>query len=130
MDPLLDRFEARVDDAREFALRNRVLLVRASNATPVDVALGALPFGERAVERASSYRIGSSHSIRTCSAEDLVVMKAFAGRAQDWLDIEGIIERQGSRLNRDLVWGELRPLLDLKAPTDAEERLQTLLRQS
>lgn len=130
IDPLLDQFEARIDDAREFALENRVLLLRASNAIPVDVALGALPFEERAAGRASPHHIGSSRSIRTCGAEDLVVMKVFAGRGQDWVDVEGIVARQGPELDHELIWGELRPLLDLKAPSDAEERLRSLLAQS
>lgn len=47
VDALLGRVQGRVDDARRFALRHRVLLARASNGTPLDIALGALPFEER-----------------------------------------------------------------------------------
>jgi len=56
-----------------------------------------------------------------------VVLKAFAGRVQDWLDIEGVIVRQGRRLNRTLVLEELRPLLELKEDEEAESRLVGLL---
>ncbi len=44
-------------DAREFALRYRVVLVRSQAGVPVDVALGAMPFEERAVARASEFVI-------------------------------------------------------------------------
>jgi hypothetical protein len=62
-----------------------------------------------------------------CSAEDLVVFKAFAGREKDWLDIEGVVVRQGARLDRALVWQELEPLLFLKESPESAERLRTLL---
>lgn len=47
-------------------------------------------------------------------AEDLLVHKGFAGREKDWLDVEGIVLRQRSRLDIGLVEAELHPLLDLK----------------
>jgi len=62
----------------------------------------------------------------TCSAEDLVILKVFAGRAQDWLDVEGIIVRQGAALARYLILEDARPLLDLKEDTTAEPRLLEL----
>ena len=95
MDGLFDQFEARIDDARSFALRNRVALLRAANGVPIDVALGALDFEQRAVERASLWDVKEAR-LQTCSAEDLIVHKAFAGRERDWLDVEGIVIRQGT----------------------------------
>lgn len=44
VDTLLRHFQGRIADAREFALRNRVLLLRAESGVGLDVALGALPF--------------------------------------------------------------------------------------
>jgi hypothetical protein len=32
--------------------------------------------------------------LHTCSAEDLIVLRAFADRSKDWVDIEGVIIRQ------------------------------------
>ena len=46
IDGLLAGFEGRRPDARSFALRYRVLLLRASNGVPLDVALGAMLFEE------------------------------------------------------------------------------------
>lgn len=126
VDALLERFTARVGDAREFALRNRVVLVSASNGVPIDVALGALPFEERAAARSSPFAIGEDLTLRTCSAEDLVVHKVFAGRERDWLDVEGVIVRQGPALDQEIVWKEVLPLLELKDATGDAERLQGL----
>jgi len=119
--------EGRLSDAREFALRNRVVLLRSALGVPIDVALGAMPFEERAVVRASTFSVQSGVELTTCSAEDLIVFKAFAGREKDWLDIEGIAVRQGDQLDQTLIWAELAPLLELKeAPEDAT-RLRALL---
>ncbi len=67
-------------DAREFALQNRVVLLRSDSGIPIDVALGAMPFEERATDRATDFVLQEGASLTTCSAEDLIVFKAFAGR--------------------------------------------------
>jgi hypothetical protein len=41
------------------------------------------------VQRASRYHIAEHQALLTCSAEDLIVHKAFADRPQDWLDVAG-----------------------------------------
>jgi len=127
VDGLLGEFEGRRPDARDFALRYRVLLLQASNGVPLDVSLGAMPFEERAVERASRFAIGETAWLLTCSAEDLIVFKAFAGRDKDWLDIEGVALRQDRALREDLIWQELEPLLALKESPETADRLRTLL---
>ncbi len=125
-DLLLSKMRGRIPDARPFALRNRVLLLEDSAGMPIDVALGAMPFEHRCVQRSSPWSIGPDDTLRTCSAEDLIVLKAFAGRERDWLDIEGIVARQPS-LDRKLIWQELEPLLDLKGDTASAERLRQAL---
>ena len=127
VDALLARFEGRVSDAREFALRNRVVLLRSSGGIPLDVALGAMPFEEHAVARASDFMMAPDAVILTCSGEDLMVFKAFAGRPQDWLDLEGIAVRQVGRLDERLIWRELVPLLELKETPEDAERLRAIL---
>lgn len=126
VDELLAHFTARRPDAREFALRHRVLLVGAANGTPLDISLAALPFEERLIGRSSPYRFGEEAVLVTCSAEDLVVLKAFADRPQDWLDIQGILVRQGAMLDRARILEELRPLLELKEDSGPEAALQRL----
>jgi hypothetical protein len=127
VDALLAKLRGRLPDARAFALQHRTLLLQTGSGIPVDVALGAMPFEERTVERASRFAISESESITTCSAEDLIVHKAFAGRDKDWIDVEGIIVRQSGRLDHQLIWDELLPLLELRDDTTTEPRLRTLL---
>ena len=127
IEALLGAFEGRMVDAGDFALAHRVLLLFGPGRVPIDVALGAMPFEEGAVERASSFNIGGEASILTCSAEDLIVFKVFAGRARDWLDVEGIIERQARALAVGLIWQELIPLLELKEDAESGPRLRRLL---
>lgn len=126
-DQFLAAFTPRIPDARAFALRHRVLLLLGRNGIPLDLALGAMPFEERAVSRSLSFAIAEGVSLQTCGAEDLIVFKAFANRAQDWIDIEGIVARQHGRLDDELIWRELLPLLELKEDEQTESRLRTIL---
>ena len=121
-------FLPRMADAREFALSNRVLLLKNAKGTHVDVALGAMDFENRSVQRSSLWRVSENATLRTCSAEDLVVHKTFAGRTRDWADIEGILQRQGPKLDLELVRSELLPLLELKGTPEAMDRLAALCR--
>jgi len=126
VDPLLAQYRGRMENARQFALQHRVVLVETADGVPIDISLAGLPFEERLIERSSPFAIEPGTMLVTCSAEDLVVLKAFAGRVQDWLDVEGVVVRQGARLDRRLVLEELRPLLELKEDPDAERQLRAL----
>ena len=70
VDALLAAFKSRRVDARDFALRYRVVLLESSNRVPLDISLGAMPFEERAIQRASAFIIGGEEAVLTCSAED------------------------------------------------------------
>lgn len=129
IDALLEHFQARRSDARSFALNYRVLLLRAANGIPLDVALGAMPFEERTVARSSFWQLTEGAALRTCSAEDLIVYKVFAGRARDWLDVEGILWVQKHHLNVQQVIFELEPLLALKEDPEALEKLLELCKK-
>jgi hypothetical protein len=126
IDALLGAFEPRIATAREFSLDNRVLLINASNGAPLDVALAGIAFEERMLNRATSHRYSRGLSLRTASAEDVIVLKAFADRPQDWGDIEGILVRQKTRLNWRQIEQELKPLCELKEAPEIPDRLQQL----
>ncbi len=126
IDELLARFAARVDQARDFALRNRVLLLRSSNGVPLDVSLGALAFEELAVDGASMQEIVPGQRLRLASPGSLVVFKAFADRPQDWLDLEGIIVKSGQQIDWDAAQAQLKILLELKEDLSALDRLVKL----
>jgi hypothetical protein len=87
-----------------------------------------MPFEEHSVERASRFKISDDEAITTCSAEDLVIHKAFAGRDKDWGDLRGIVVRQ-RHLDHSLIWSELLPLLDLREDPTTEPKLRALLAQ-
>ncbi len=129
IDRVLGGFSARIPDARAFALKNRVILVQTAAGIPVDVALGALDFEHRCVERASEFDFGAGLSLRTCSAEDLVVLKTFAGRGQDWVDVEYVIVKQRRMLDWRLIETELTPLLELRGTPENLDTLTNLRRK-
>ena len=121
---LLQHFEGRIPDATQFALERRVLLLRSLKGVGLDVALGGLPFEERVVQRSTFFDYPPKIALRTCSAEDLVVLKAFAGRGQDWVDVERIIVRQTGRLDWGYIREQLRPLAELKGAPEILEQLE------
>jgi hypothetical protein len=121
---LLEHFAGRIPDAAQFALTRRVLLLRSTKGVGLDVALGALPFEALIVERSSYFEFPPKIALRTCSAEDLVVLKAFAGRGQDWVDVERIIVRQTGKLDWTYIQEQLRPLAELKEAPEILDQLE------
>ena len=121
---LLAHFDSRIENPAEFALTGRVLLLRAKSGVGLDIALGALPFEESAIRRSSVFVFPGDAPLRTCSAEDLIVMKAFAARAKDWLDVEGVITRQTGQLDWRYIRAQLKPLAELKSAPELLEELQ------
>jgi len=121
---LLQEFEPRISDAFEFARARRVLLLRSKEGVGLDIALGALPFEDLMVERSSLFKFPPDVELRTCSAEDLIVLKAFAGRGQDWVDIERIIVRQTGKLDWNHIHEQLGPLAELKNDREILNQLE------
>ncbi len=116
----------RIENAEQFARRNRVLLLtHAATGVAVDISLGALPFEEELVARSQLYQIGDL-SLRLPTPEDLVILKAVAHRPKDLLDITEIV-RSHPDLDRSRIeawvqdfaallelpqlWEDVRPLL-------------------
>lgn len=86
-------FVPRIENAEQFARRNRVLLLQhTESAVNVDISLGVLPFEMEMVERAMLYQAGSLE-LPLPTPEDLIVMKAVAHRPKDILDIKAIVAR-------------------------------------
>ena len=126
---LLKRFPSRIEDPVEFARRARILLLRHENGVDLDVALGALEFEERAIQRASWWDSNNDARLFTCSAEDLVVYKAFASRDRDWADVESIIETQGKPLKILQILAEIGPLVEMKEDASIIPKLKSLLKK-
>ncbi len=126
VDALLGCFTERVSNAREFALESRVVLALASNGVPLDIALAGVPYEEEVISRASIFQFATDVSLMTASAEDMVILKSFAGRAQDWIDVDGIIERQRGTLDWQLIMRTLPPLCQTKDSPHHVDRLEEL----
>lgn len=125
IDALLARFKLRSPDGRAFALKNRVLLLYASDGKPVDIALGALPFEQDMVNRAIRFDVAPGVSLPCCTAEDLIIMKLFSGRARDLLDAESIVHRQPG-LDRSYILEQLAELAELRNTREPLDRARTL----
>ena len=119
---LLGSFNSRITDAESFALRNRIILLKIGNVG-IDISLGALPFEEDVIARASNFEYLPEFSLLTCSAEDLIVYKAFADRLQDWADIENISTVQTS-LDWNYIFSQLSPLVELKEAPEILTKLK------
>jgi predicted nucleotidyltransferase len=103
LEALALRLPPRMPDALAFAQSNRIYLAQTKSGMPVDLSLGLPGYEEEVVRRAVDYEIGANRSVKLCSAEDLIVHKAVAGRPQDLYDIEGIVIRQRDRLDQDYL---------------------------
>jgi hypothetical protein len=123
IDTLLARFPARYANAREFAQRRRVLLLKTAEGVGIDISLGALPFEDLMVSRATPFSFAPGLDLRTCSAEDLIVLKLFASRPLDVRDAETVAIRQKGHLDWQYVEKQLRPLAEMK---EEPRILQTL----
>lgn len=100
------QFEFRVSDPVTFAKQTYVVPIYANNQIPVDLGLGFLPYEEHAVERAVLIEY-LGITFPTCTAEDLIIHKAISERQKDWDDIEGVLLRQGDRLDQAYILGWL-----------------------
>lgn len=114
IDLVLATYQGRLAETAKFALQARVLLLIGKNGIPIDVGLAGFPYEEDALNRASYETVSGLSKLRVISAEDLVLTKAFAGRLQDWADIEKIIERQGEFLDRALILRVAAGLAEIK----------------
>lgn len=125
IESLCASFQSRMADAREFALANRVVLLRTVAGVSLDVALAAFPFELEALDYASDWVPVPGTTVRTCSAEHLIVYKLVAARARDVSDVQGIVRRQAVHLDVERIrrwgreFGELKEDPDLLQPFEA-----------
>jgi hypothetical protein len=125
IDRLLEQLTGRIDKVAEFALQNRVLLVQDSSGVDVDISLAAFPFEKDLIDRSQHQRYRDIQ-LRICGPNDLVILKAFANRHHDWLDIRGILIRSGHLLDWHLIEKELAILAELKEEPEILRQLTSL----
>ncbi len=126
--PLLNAgYLGRISDAQEFARRNRVLLLQSHDGIPIDVALAALPFEQTMIDRSSFFEFEGECALRTCSAEDLMILKLFAFPPRDLVDVDTIAIRHRTKLDWRYIAINLQPLAEVKGQPEimaAFERLR------
>jgi len=86
------------------ALRNNgILFVHSPGGLRIDIFLADIEFDETLIGRAQLVELLPGYKMRICSAEDLIVLKVIASRPQDLVDVAGIIQRRGDKLDEDYV---------------------------
>jgi hypothetical protein len=117
-------FPSRTADPFEFARTTRMILVTASNGVDVDISLGLPGYEDELFTHAVVFEFEPGKSIQVCSAEDLIIHKAIAGRPQDVRDIEGIIYRQGGKLNLSYIRYWLNQFSEILEEPAVKERFE------
>jgi predicted nucleotidyltransferase len=112
IESIFGRFRPRLNGAREFALESRVVLAYSANGIELDIALAQFEFEKSMIERATLFEFDQGASLLTISAEDLLVLKALAGRERDWNDVRGIITSNQS-LNLEQINSQLNLFEDI-----------------
>lgn len=121
---ITSHFPSRVPDPQGMAQRARMILISASNGVEVDMSLALPGYEDELFRRVVEIEIDADKLIRVCSAEDLIIHKAVAGRPQDIVDIEGVVLRQSKRLDVAYIRRWLREFSDLLANPDVLERFE------
>jgi hypothetical protein len=129
IDPLLEAFKPRIDDAADFAIQNGVLLLSASNGVALDIGLALFPFEAAIISRAIPTRLSDDLEMPVVSAEDLVMTKSFAGRPQDWADIYNLIRHAGP-LDWPAIEARLQSIAELVDIDEVLTHLQQLREQA
>jgi hypothetical protein len=121
-----EAFETRPEHDDAMAAVTRVCLLRASNGVDINLSLAASEFEAEVIDRATMFLYAPRFTLKTCSAEDLVIYKAIAAREIDWADIRGILTRQHGQLDWDHILAYLKPLCELKEDESIVDRLSAL----
>lgn len=91
--------ESLVEDLASFARETFVCPLRdRATAIRVDLILSNTAYERTAIARAVEVDIGGEPA-PFASAEDLILLKLFAGRARDLEDARSVVARQGARLD-------------------------------
>lgn len=126
--PLVDlitgRFPSRIQNPGDFARKNRMILISASNGMDVDISLALPGYENEMLSRAVEFELEGGRKIKLCSAEDLIIHKAIAGRLQDISDIQGIVYRQGEKLNAGYIRSWLGQFADLLEEPEIQNRFE------
>ncbi|MGB6041767.1 MAG: DUF6036 family nucleotidyltransferase, partial [Pirellulales bacterium] len=92
-------FEPLFEDTEDVVRRAFILPLRhRATGVKLDLAVGLSGFERQTMDRANVIDV-AGRSVSVATAEDLIVMKALAGRPHDDQDIRGMIVAQGEHLD-------------------------------
>lgn len=115
-DLILNRFQERTVDIPPHRQSAHVFHIWAMPEVPVDLFVSVFDYERQAIERALEMSIGGI-PVRVCTAEDFIVHKVVANREHDWLDVERVLVRQGSKLDQTYIKNWLKQFAEaLEAP--------------
>ncbi len=97
------RFRILVDNPEDFAKKTKVLPIEITEGIKGDIIFSGLDYEKLAIERAVEVEISKNNRVRVCTAEDLIIHKAISEREKDWQDIEGILLRRGTLLDKKYI---------------------------
>lgn len=126
---ITDRFPSRHSDPLEFARRNRPILITVSNGINVDISLALPGYEDEVLAHAVEYELEPGKCIRLCSAEDLIIHKAVAGRPQDVIDIQGVVYRQGEKLDLKYIRNWFHQFAEALNNPEVRERFEVAWRR-
>lgn len=127
-DLITRRFPERGTNAPPHLQDSHIIYVWAMPNVAVDFLVSIFDYEQQAVERATAISI-EGVSVRVCTAEDLIIHKATANREKDWIDIEGIVIRQGSKIDQRYVTKWLKQFAAGLDSPQILSRYQTLRKQ-
>ena len=100
------------------------ILIKTTNGCPADISMGLPGYEDEVMDRAVEFALEPGKAIRVCSAEDLIIHKAIAGRPQDVRDVEGIVYRQRDGLDVALIRRWLQAFAELLDNAEIVERFE------
>ena len=118
--------EPLVEDLASFARETFVCPLRdRATGVRVDLIFSTLPYEHTAIERAVEVDVGGE-SVPFASAEDLILLKLFAGRARDLEDARSVVARQGAGLDWPYLEHWAAAFAAIPGREELPERLQAL----
>ena len=115
--------------ARQAIGRNPFIVAVSIGDVIVDFLLALPCYEELIIERAVRRDL-NGWSAWICSAEDLIIQKAVAGREKDWLDVEALLIEQRARLDRAYVSDWLAQFAEALEKPDLVDRYNALVARS
>jgi len=119
-----ETYKSRVPDPLKFAQATRMILLQVEEVN-VDIALAFPGYEEDLFRNAPIFEVEQGKELKICSAEDLIIHKAIAGRPQDLSDIKSIIYRQSDDLDIKYIRSWLGEFADALSDPTILDRFDT-----